>query len=320
MNQYGYRSPLHDSENYQYLEIGGDVPQQEGPTRIETYHCNDTLCSGRTWTEQQVESGPDWTRPSCTVYNPAGSAEDVVLVVSGGISFVVSCESWLPDQFTCIWNVREVAAIQLPFPETDNAQLVTLNNVPTLFGVSGTNVFQFGANELWQELGPMTRERINLVAVSVPDDYICFGKHLFAPLVPPTTTTTTTTSTSTSTTSTTTTTSTTSTPETDECENEGICSRTDSRGVLWEAGFGIEAVRDCPEESEGGNFFDSFFTIDQVLPVGIVLDARGTSLARSQTEADVLRNGSTTSQTWYHISETVVFKFCKFSDMKKTYY
>ena len=245
----------HDRENYQYLEIGGDVPQQEGPTRIESYHCTDAGCSAMKWTEQAVQSAPDWTRPSCTVYQPAGSPEDVVLVVSGGISFVVSCGAWLAEEFTCTWEVREVAAILVDgfFSYTDEAQLVTLNNVPTLFGVAGTHVFQF-KDELWKELSPRTGERLHLVAVSVPDDYICYGKHSFAPLQP-------TTSTSSSTTAATTTTpTTTSTSERvpDECESEGSCSRTDGRGVLWEAKFGSEAVMDCPEEngeSEGMMFF-----------------------------------------------------------------
>ena len=290
-----------DRENYQYLELGGDVPQQDGPTKIETYHCTDALCSEMKWTEQEVESAPDWTRPSCTVYQPDGSTEDVVLVVSGGISFVVSCGSWMPEDFTCRWEVREVSAILVGgfFSHTDNAQLVTLNNVPTLFGVSGTHVFQFGSDELWQELNAMRGERLHLVAVSVPDDYLCFGKHSFAPLQP-------TTSIASSTTVVTTQSPATSTSTSegipDECESKGSCSRTDGRGVQWEATFGREAVKDCPEngESEGKMFFicsNTFFVkagVSQVLPDGFVLDALATSLASSQTGANVLLHGSTT--------------------------
>ena len=246
----------HDRENYQYLEIGGDVPKQQGPTTIETYHCTDASCSEMKWSEQKVDFAPDWTRPSCTVYQPDGSTDDVVVVVSGGISFIVSCGSWQQENFTCIWEVREVEAILVNdfFSDTDDARLVTLNNVPTLFGVSGTHVFQFGADELWHEQSPMKGLRVDLVAVSVPDDYLCYGKHSFAPIQP-------TTSVSSSTTAVTTTqtpVTTTSTSERvpDECESEGSCSRTDSRGVQWEATFGSEAVKDCPEneESEGKMF------------------------------------------------------------------
>ena len=318
----------HDGENYQYLEIGGDVPQQPGPPMIETYHCTDASCSEMKWTEQPVDlpNPPDWTRPSCTVYQPAGSTEDVVVVVSGGISFIVSCGSWLPQDFTCRWEVREVEAILVGgfFSHTDDARLVTLNNVPTLFGVSGTHVFQFGADELWLEQIPMKEERFDLVAVSVPDDYLCYGKHSFAPIQPTTsisssttavitTAVTTTAPTTTAVTTTPTPATTTSTSDPDECESEGSCSRADGRGVRWEATFGSEAVKDCPEsgESEGKMFFGldkGFYLLqhflhkgqsDQVLPGGIVPDALGTSSGTSLTGVDVLRPGSTTLWTWY---------------------
>ena len=101
----------------------------------------------------------------------------------------------------------------------------------------------------------MAEEMSYLVAVSVPDDYMCTGRHNSALLqTSTTTTTTTTTTTSTNTTITTTTAATTptitATTTSEACETNGICVKTDGRDITWEAEFGSEAVNDCPE-SEG---------------------------------------------------------------------
>ena len=251
----------HDLNNFQYLEIGGDVPGQEYQT-IETYHCTNSSCLERRWTEQRVDSSPDWTRPSCTVYQPARTTEEMVLIVSGGQTWTVSCGAWSQENHTCHWDVLEQDAIPTEskfFVNTDEARLVTLNNLPTLFGASSeggvaTQVFQLGPDDVWRELSPMAEEMSYLVAVSVPDDYMCTGRHNSALLqTSTTTTTTTTTTTSTNTTITTTTAATTPTitaTTSEACETNGFCVRTDGRDITWEAKFGSEAVNDCPE-SEG---------------------------------------------------------------------
>ena len=255
----------YDPQNFQYLEIGGDVPGQEYQT-IETYHCTNSSCLERRWTHQRVDSSPDWTRPSCTVYQPARSTEEIVLVVSGGHTWTVSCGAWSQENHTCHWNVLEQDAIPTQskfFVNTDEARLVTLNNLPTLFGASSdggeaTQVFQLGPDDVWRKLVPMSQELSYLVAVSVSEDYMCTGKHSSALLQTSTTTTTTTSTTTTVTTTTgpstttapSTTKITTITTTSEACETNGICTRTDGRDITWEAEFGSEAVEGCPE-SEG---------------------------------------------------------------------
>ena len=248
----------HDQKNFQYLEIGGEMPSVPNEA-IEAYHCTNSTCLEWIWTEQIMDRSPGWSKASCTVYQPAGTTEDVVLVVSNGQTWTVSCGFWVPENFTCFWGVADrnrPIIIDEFFADTDQARLVTLNNIPTLFGVGSSRiggesrkVYQFRDDDEWLELTPMSRKRSFLVAVSVPDDYMCTGKHSSALLQTSTTTTTTTTTTSTTTPITTTTTATTTTTS-EACETNGICFRTDGRDIKWEAEFGSEAVKDC-SESEG---------------------------------------------------------------------
>ena len=244
-----------DPQNFQYLEIGGS--NRIDYEAIDTYHCIDSSCSARNWTEQRVEIDDGWERPSCTVYHPVRSENEAILVVSSGRSWKVSCGAWLADDFTCTWNITEntrpISADGM-FINTDYARLVTLDNLPTLFGVggSGTQVFQFKPDDTWSELPFMERARANLVAVSVPDDYICNGKNHSVTTTSTTTTTTTTPSTSTVSTTTPTTTMPTSsgiseTTSSETCETEGSCSKRDGRGIKWEGRFGSEVQKDCPD-------------------------------------------------------------------------
>ena len=97
------------------------------------------------------------------------------------------CEAWIPETISCIWEIRElIESSQInvyPYPDTDRASMVNLDGVPYIFGVDGKvtsmlkgrQVFKF-IEERWDEIHIMNTAKENLAAVSVPEEYICYGK------------------------------------------------------------------------------------------------------------------------------------------------
>ena len=90
------RLKTHNHHHFQYLEIGGKMRGNQEPI-IESYHCYDADCTEWTWTSHELSFDPDLTHHTCTVYTPPGTLDDVVLIVSGGHTFRIMCEAWIPE-------------------------------------------------------------------------------------------------------------------------------------------------------------------------------------------------------------------------------
>ena len=252
------RLKTHNHQHFQYLEIGGRIRGNE-ETIIESYHCYDDDCTEWTWSIHELSFDPDLTHLTCTVYTPPDSTDDVVLVVSGGHTFRIKCETWLQESISCIWEIEElVDSSQIsvdPYPDTDRASMVNLDGVPHIFGVDGKRismskdkqVFKFMENR-WEELHIMKDPKENLVTVSVPEEYICNGTQ------PTTSAPATTAGRTLSTLIEATTTEHSLSPDPDPCDNTGTCKRADNREVEWEGEYGEKVVKTCSEagvEGEG---------------------------------------------------------------------
>jgi hypothetical protein len=194
----------HKSPQYQYVEIGGTYNHTATKQRIESYDCLDEACTERQWhtyvLDNVVGNDYDWSKPSCTTYTPPDVNDEVVLIVSGGFTFFLSCEAWHIANFSCTWTATPQGGIfngDGLIANTDMASMVSLDHVPHLFGVecrfdaggpmSFIEVYRYTGGG-WEETTVMTQgRRTDLVAVSVPADYICYGHHDHDPVMPTTT-------------------------------------------------------------------------------------------------------------------------------------
>ena len=250
------RLKIHNHQHFQYLEIGGTIKGNPGPI-IESYHCSDDDCTEWTWSAHTLTSNPDLTRPTCTVYTPPSSSDEVVLIVSGGLTFKITCEYWDQKSISCTWDIEELIHLRSQinedplYPDTDRASMVNLDGAPHIFGVDGRfedrQVFKF-MEDRWEELQLMNAAKENLVAVSVPEEYICYGKQ------PTTSAPDTTAGRTLSTLLSTTTTEPATSPDPEPCDNTGTCKRADNRDVEWEGEYGEKVVKTCSEagvEGEG---------------------------------------------------------------------
>ena len=191
----------HHHEFDQYLEIGGAYSSVH--EEITIYHCGDVLCSYRTFDTQKLDSVQvGLNRPTCTTYRTADLLDDIVLVVNEGHAFNIICDRWIPSNFTCSWKIQEVT--MLPtfdefFADTSSARLVNQDGIPHIYGVgrkltkpSYFEVFKLLDNS-WTRESDMfggTHQLSNLVAVSVPLNYLCYGLHTTTTTTPGNVTTT----------------------------------------------------------------------------------------------------------------------------------
>lgn len=222
-------------DRYQYLAIGGVLKDNALYEYMDYLYCNDANCTNWLWDRTQLFEGlGGLSQHSCTVFRHED--KESVLVAGGrnnnqmtSKSFIISYSRCDPDSYKCDWEIINQSDLPTPLY---NSELITLDGVPHMFGGSTATtatsaVFRF--NQSWEELETMKAPRQNHVALSIPEEWLCFGD--FYSTIPPPTVTTTVSDSSTST----------------PCPTDGLCSKTDQRGESWSGTFGEMTEHDCLE-------------------------------------------------------------------------